>query len=122
MRVLIIDDERGIRLSLTEYLRDFDMEVSSAKDADEALKLLTEQKYDVAIVDLRLPGASGGDFILRAHQVSPATRFLIYTGSANHLISEDMRRIGIRPEHVFLKPQMNLELMVEAIRTVGTSA
>jgi DNA-binding NtrC family response regulator len=114
-RILIVDDEPGIRMSLAEYLRDFDMDVSSAEQADEALAMITQRRFDVAIIDVRLPGASGDDFILRAFQISPHTRFLVYTGSANYRLSDELVRIGLRPDHVFLKPQPNLERLVEAI-------
>lgn len=102
-------------MSLAEYLRDFDMEVSSAEQADEAMELITKRTFDVAIIDVRLPGARGDDFILRAYRVSPHTRFLVYTGSANYRLSDELQRIGLRPDDVFLKPQPNLERLVEAI-------
>jgi DNA-binding NtrC family response regulator len=114
-RVLIVDDEPGIRVSLAEYLRDFDMEVSSAEQADEALELISKRRFDAAIIDVRLPGASGDQFILHAFKISPATRFLVYTGSANYKLSDELIAIGLRPDHVFLKPQPNLEKLVEAI-------
>jgi DNA-binding NtrC family response regulator len=115
IRVLIVDDEPFVRDSLAEYLADFDFSVSSAGSAEEMLTLLEEAPQDVAIVDLRLPGMSGDALIQRAHEIAPAMRFLIHTGSVDYRISGDLMKIGVRQEHVILKPQPSLDNVVKVI-------
>ncbi|MCP4676452.1 MAG: response regulator [Deltaproteobacteria bacterium] len=115
-RVLVIDDEPVIRESLVEFLEDFGLEAASAGSGEEALSVLTENPCDVAIVDQRLPGISSDNLILRIHEILPAIRFLIHTGAVDYQLSTELRQIGLRDEHIFLKPQLDLTSFVEAIR------
>jgi DNA-binding NtrC family response regulator len=116
IRVLVVDEEPSIRESLVEYLDDFDFDVSSAENAEDALELLARTPQDVAIVDLRLPGMSGETMIQRAHEMMPAMRFLIYTGSVGYHLSEELERIGMRSEDVFTKPLTDLSLLIKSIQ------
>lgn len=80
--VLIIDDEPLLRRSLADFLQDEDRFVALvAGDAEEGLEMLGKYKVNVCLVDLRLPGMNGIDFMLRAQELDPRLRFLIHTGS-----------------------------------------
>lgn len=116
VRVLVIDDESSIRESLTEYLEDFDFNVTSAESAEEALGVLENTPHDIAIVDMRLPGMDGNAMILNAHSKCPDMRFLIHTGSVDYQLTQKLKNIGIRQEHIFLKPIPDLSIFVDAIR------
>ena len=115
IRVLVVDDEPFVRDSLVEFLEDFDFEVSSAASAEEMLELLAKRQQDVAIVDLRLPGMNGDALIHQAHEVLPSLRFLIHTGSVDYRLSADLMDMGVKQEHVILKPQPNLNSIVDRI-------
>ena len=54
-KVLIIDDEQSIRDTLKEILEYEKYEVSEAKNGEEGLKLLTKEKFDVALCDIKMP-------------------------------------------------------------------
>ncbi len=116
IRVLVVDDEPSIRESLTEFLGDFSFEVSSVASGEEALAVLESAPCDVAIVDLRLPGMGSDSLILQVHEIRPDVRFLIHTGSLDYRLTDELEEIGLRPEHVFFKPQLDLTPFVEAIR------
>jgi DNA-binding response OmpR family regulator len=58
-RVLIVDDERNIRLTLKGALEGIGLEVDAVFQGEEALQKLTEKTYTVMILDLRLPGMDG---------------------------------------------------------------
>lgn len=63
-RILIIDDEDDIRQSLRDFLiRRFDCEITEASNGREALNLLKSQKFDLAFLDIKMPGISGMDVI-----------------------------------------------------------
>ncbi len=115
MRVLIVDDEISIRHSLSEFLSDYDLDVTSVESAEEALKLLPRESFEVAIVDIRLPRMSGETFILKAHEKAPDMRFLIHTGSVDYRISNELERIGVNATHVHIKPLPDLDKIFEAI-------
>ena len=116
--VLVIDDEPAICMSLTAFLEDYGFNASSAESAEEALDLMKNNPYDVCIVDLRLPGMSGEDLILRARERYPNQRHIIYTGSISYNLSEKLLVLGMRPEHVFLKPVRVLSLLVKCIKSL----
>ena len=69
-RVLIVDDERNIRLTLKGALEAIGLEVEAVFQGEEALQKLAENSYDAMILDLRLPGMDGLEAIrrIRAHE------------------------------------------------------
>ena len=108
IKILIVDDEVAVRLSLAAYLEDFDFEVVTVDSAENALLLFSHEHFEVAIVDLRLPGLSGDQLIHRAHLLDPAVRFLIHTGSVNFTLPQELRVLGMSDRHVINKPQPDL--------------
>lgn len=115
IRVLVVDDEPSIRNSLVEFLEDFEFDVSAADSAEDALDLIARFPFDVAVVDIRLPRLDGDSLIMQAHILRPTMRFLIHTGSVAYKAGENLRRIGVLPEHIFLKPQVNLMVFRDAM-------
>jgi len=113
--VLVIDDEPAICSSLTAFLEDFGFQASSAESAEEALDLMQSNDYNVCIVDLRLPGMNGEDLIAQARMRHPKQRHIIYTSSITYNLPPELTEIGMRPEHVFLKPIRVLSLLVKCI-------
>ena len=119
IRVLVIDDEPAICMSLTAFLEDYGFKASSAESAEEALDLMKNNTYDVCIVDLRLPGMSGEDLIIQASERYPDQRHIIYTGSISYNLSPKLQALGMRPEHVFLKPIRVLTLLVKCVKSLA---
>jgi DNA-binding response OmpR family regulator len=60
-RILVVEDERAIRLGLVENLKFAGYEVATAEDGIEALRLGRESKPDLILLDIMLPGISGYD-------------------------------------------------------------
>jgi DNA-binding NtrC family response regulator len=116
IRVLIVDDEKVIRESLAAYLSDYQVDAHVASNGKEALAILRVEKFDVAIVDHRLPDVEGETLIVQAHDIAPETRFIIHTGCPDYRISKSLTNIGIDSENILIKPQKNLALVVEKIR------
>lgn len=119
LRVLIVDDDISIRQSLTLFLRDCDFEVTSAETADEALDLLGRFPHDVALVDMRLGEVDGESLILKCHEVSPSTVFLIHTGSEDFTLSPSLEEIGMKEHHLFVKPVVDMNKFVETIQRLA---
>lgn len=119
IHVLVIDDEPAICTSLTAFLEDYGFNASAAESAEEALDLMKNNPYHVCIVDMRLPGMSGEDLILSARERYPEQRHIIYTGSISYNLSERLKDLGMRPEHVFHKPVRVLTLLVKCIKELA---
>lgn len=113
--VLLLDDEENVRINLEAFLEDEDFTVLSAATGEEALKILETGKADVGIIDMRLPGIDGNEVIQRAHELQPDMKFIIYTGSTNYSLPATLKKIGLRQQHVFIKPLPDMAVLSKAI-------
>jgi len=67
LRVLVVEDEPGVLTALQDFVRELGCQPVGALTAEEALRLVESEPVDVVLLDLRLPGMSGLDFLrLRA--------------------------------------------------------
>jgi phosphoserine phosphatase RsbU/P len=80
-RILVVDDEPGIRYMASRVLAPrFD--VVEAASAEEALRILETEAFHIAVVDVRLPGISGLDLLAAMKNLSPGVDVIVMTGSA----------------------------------------
>lgn len=104
-RILIVDDEERIRQLLADYLDDFEeFDIRIAPSGEKALEKLAAKTADVAVVDMRLPGMSGEEFITRAGERKLCRFFLLHTGSMDYKLAKALKDLGMTREDVFLKP------------------
>jgi two-component system NtrC family sensor kinase len=91
LRVLVVDDEASVRVSLQRYLAGKGHEVETTASGEDALNRLKASKYDAVIVDMRMPDLSGEQLFerLRSHDPAHAERVIFTTGD---LVNEQMRR------------------------------
>jgi DNA-binding response OmpR family regulator len=81
-RILVVDDEDAIRLTLDTLLRRRGYAVTTAAGGAEALALIEQQPFDLLVLDLMMPGLSGLDVARHARQHLPTAAILILTGSS----------------------------------------
>lgn len=80
-RILVVDDEPGMRYAARRVLeRRFD--VSEAADGEEALRMLENETFHLALIDVRLPGISGLNLLTAIKTISPKIDVIVMTGSA----------------------------------------
>jgi DNA-binding NtrC family response regulator len=105
-KILIIDDEKAICknfLDFFDYFKKF--KAVAYFCAEDALNSLNETECPfLCIVDNRLPGMRGDEFINRARMICPQCRFLICTGSLDIKLSPGFQEIGLVEEDIFFKP------------------
>ena len=109
--ILIIDDDPTIRFSLSSHFSDYDYDVFEADDAQEGLEIMSKEGIDAVIVDLRMPGISGDQFIKDIYDTFNGTVFLIHTGSTEFSFPEEFHSLARVSDRVFLKPVFDLEEM-----------
>lgn len=113
--VLVVDDEAPIRQAVTDYLADEGrFAARGVATAAEAFEVLEQGGVRVCLVDLRLKGGDGFDFIEGARARFPSVLFLIQTGSHEADVRERARSSGIAQDRILLKP-FRLEALVHAI-------
>ncbi len=80
--VLIVDDERVMRDSLTEWLKEDGYQVYAAESGMEALKLIEEKNPLVAVVDIKMPGMDGITLLRKIRETHPNVLVIIITAFA----------------------------------------
>ena len=78
-QILVVDDDRGIRLALGTLLKDAGYGVAQAADGTEALAILREGGIDVMLLDIGLPGMSGLDVLGHARMLAAPPRVVVIT-------------------------------------------
>lgn len=82
-RILVVDDEKVIRTVIADALEGKGYAVQTAANAEQALRQFEESFFDLALVDLKMPGALDGLQLLeRVHARWPATTVIVLTGYA----------------------------------------
>jgi CheY-like chemotaxis protein len=82
-RVLVVDDDEGVRQLISTILRQYSLRVDEASDGAQALALLEKNEYSVVLLDLLMPVASGFD-VLEHFRVADAAHspvVLVITGA-----------------------------------------
>jgi CheY-like chemotaxis protein len=77
--VLIVDDEKNIRLTLSRALEGLGLQSETVVNGEEALSRLQERAFDLVLLDLRMPGMDGMEVLRRVRTLRPDTRIVIIT-------------------------------------------
>ena len=81
--LLVVDDELIVRDSLDKWFREEGYEVTVAENAHDALGKMAAQKYDLSLVDIKMPGTDGVELQRRMHEIDPEMLVIIMTGYAS---------------------------------------
>lgn len=81
--ILIIDDEKSIRKTLTEILSYEGYKIDEASDGEEGLKKFSEKTYDVVLCDIKMPKLDGIEFLDKAKGINPDIPVIMISGHGN---------------------------------------
>ena len=79
-RILVIDDDEGIRRVLSTVLEDAEYLVDTAKDGEDAIQRAATTAYDLALIDIRLPDMDGTKLLTKMKDSTPRTVKIVVTG------------------------------------------
>ncbi len=82
-RLLIVDDELSVRDSLCKWFQEEGYEVGIAEDASEALTRMAQNKWDVALLDIKMPGTDGIELQGKLREIDPKLITIMMTGYAS---------------------------------------
>lgn len=81
--LLIIDDEKAIRKTLTEILSFEGYKIEEASDGEEGLKKFKEKTYDLVLCDIKMPKIDGIEFLQKAVEINPDVPIIMISGHGN---------------------------------------
>lgn len=92
--ILVVDDERNMRLSLETIMSEEGYQYRAADSAEQALKMMEAEEFFMVITDARLGGMSGYDFLRRAQTKFPRLPILMITAYATPKLAVDAIKAG----------------------------
>jgi len=102
-RVLVVDDDPAM-LRTVERILAPGHHVRGAPSGDEALRLFRQEPFDVAIIDIRMPGMDGFELTRAIKELRPATEVILVTGSVSDLDEKLIRSVKERAGFFITKP------------------
>jgi DNA-binding NtrC family response regulator len=111
-KILIVDDEAGIVQEIKEFLEEEGYEVHTADSAKAGIRLVEELKPDVAMIDVKLPDASGTEVLKACKEKSPKTKTIMVTGYVDQNVMDEAESIG---RDTFLQKPFDLVRITEEI-------
>jgi DNA-binding response OmpR family regulator len=118
VRILLVDDETLIRELLAEVLREAGLDVVEARNADEAMPLLSSpERIDILLTDVQMPGKLDGiDLALKARHIHANMPVVILSAYIHHV----MERIkGIVPAPLLVSKPYNLQSVVNRVQELA---
>lgn len=119
-RILVVDDEDTFRYFLKLNLQEQGYQVTDSADGQTALKIIKEQMFEVALIDLRLTDLDGLEIVRYLRQLAPQTSVIILTGFATLDSAIEALRQGA---HDYLtKPFETAELLARVADALAKQA
>ncbi|MBN8570002.1 MAG: sigma-54-dependent Fis family transcriptional regulator [Ignavibacteria bacterium] len=109
-KILIVDDNKFIRYTLTTLLEDADYQCTQASDGFAAIKEVKETFYDLVILDMKLPGLSGREIFYEIKKSDPDVPVIFLTAFGDIQDAVDLMKKGAY--HYVTKPFNNDEILI----------
>ncbi len=113
---MILDDDEAVRESLMYHFEDRGWRVLPAAMVEGAFDVLACETPNGAVVDIRLPGVDGNDFIREVCRRNISMAFVICTGSPQYRPPDDIAALPQMSEQVFAKPIVDLAELEKSLR------
>ena len=112
--ILVIDDNDDVRSIVTTVLRNFGFEVREAASGESAIRMVLEEKPDLIISDVRMPGMDGHHLLntIRELQSTAAIPFILMTGSGSH---DEFRRSMVSGADDYLQKPFTPDELIETV-------
>ncbi len=113
-KILVVDDEDAIRLSLAELLTRDGYQVLAVESGERALAYITSQQFDLAVLDLRLKGITGMEVLAALREQALDTAVIVLTAHGSMETAINALRQGA---HDYLLKPCNAASLRESVRT-----
>ncbi len=116
-KLLLVDDDRQVLDSMTDWLRDQGLEVDASAGYVDALGMLEKQRYDLLLSDIRLQDGDGFDLLEQSQRRWPGMQVVLLTGYGTPDSAIDAIRAGAFD--YLTKPLIDDELLMSIERALG---
>jgi DNA-binding NtrC family response regulator len=117
IRILLADDEEELVTTLAERLEIRGFAVKWVTTVAGACDILRDHVFDVAVLDVKLPGMSGPDLKRRMARIAPQLKFIFMTG---HGSADSFRECSAEAGSAyFLMKPINIDVLVQKIREIA---
>lgn len=115
IKVLIADDEDPLRMTLAAWLTDEGFEVAQAADGLEAIKKVQAEDFDIALLDIKMPGANGLEVLRYIKKNSMSTEVVMATGMSDVGMAVEAMKLGARE---YLTKPVDMDQLVPQLRNL----
>jgi len=122
-KILVVDDDKSILNIFTRILQKQGYSLDTAETGKEAMEKLQTRKYDLALIDIKLPDTNGSDLIANMHAAHPNMIKIAITGFPS---LEDATKVIDRGAVAYLvkpvKPEELIRIITEKLKTQEKAA
>lgn len=94
IRVLFVDDEPALRMLVETQLRDEGIDVTTADDGDTALDILDKEKFDLILLDIRMPRMDGVSVLKEIGERRISSRVIMLTAVEDFEVAIEAVKLG----------------------------
>ena len=112
-KILVIDDEPGIRDLLDTLLRRKGYDVVLAESGQKGLELFRREHPDVIVLDLKMPGMNGLTVLQQVRSLDPRKPVIILTGAGTAEAEQQVRALGVTE---YVEKEFSLHLLGDSLK------
>lgn len=113
LRILLVEDDEKALEVFQEALTEYDYQVVTARNGEEALQKARQQDFDLVVTDIRMPGTDGLQALEEVKALNPETKSIVVTGYASEAETLKAMQIGVGE---YLKKPFRLSELIQAVR------
>jgi len=114
-KILIVDDQKSICDTVSTILETEKYEVHTSNDGYEAIEKVKETSYDIAFIDIKMPGINGVEVLREIRKISPETTVVMMTAYA---VEELIKQALDEGAHTCIYKPFDMEKIIETIKNV----
>ncbi len=93
-RIMVVDDEKLVRWSISSGLERDHHEVFCAQSGEEAIEKAKEENFDLVITDFKMPGMNGAELLEQLKKLNPETKVVVLTAYSEELSMRRAMKLG----------------------------
>lgn len=114
-KIMVVDDEAGIRNLLFDVLSEEGFKVTTAKDGQDAIDKMTNRHFDLFITDLNMPRIDGLELLRTIKKKRRKEKIMIMTGE---IFNKPFSRKDLPPVEIILRKPFHMNKLIEAVVSV----